>query len=387
MRAGTVIFQTDTTSYANAVKARIVSTDEGGDYIDWRTSTAVSSTGFVSDHGSLSGLADDDHAQYVLADGTRQVEYLQLNASVSTPTYAEGLLFYDNDSHTLGLYSKENDVTLNIGQEQFLLAVNKQGAQINNGQVVYVNGAQGNRPAIYLADATDASTSESTIGIATHNIQINNDGFITIFGLVRDVNTSGYTAGDILWLSETAGAYTGTRPGSPAHAIRLGYVIVAHATEGIILVSIDKGSHLAELHDVYVSSPSDGQTITYVAANSRWENTAPTGGSSGTEVEDTDVDTWDTLIDSFSTSTGDAAWWDYVIKNTNSGTSMRAGTVISVWDSTGGTVEFYDTSTNDIGDTSGVSFLVDMNVSSSEIQLTATTDTDNWTVRVNRRTL
>ena len=66
----TVIFQTSLT-YASAVNGKVVSTDEGDNYVDWRNEdisrTAVSTT----DHGSLSGLGSDDHPQYSLVDGTR----------------------------------------------------------------------------------------------------------------------------------------------------------------------------------------------------------------------------------------------------------------------------------------------------------------------------
>lgn len=66
----TIIYQTKTT-YTNAVKARIVSTDEGDDYIDFRTITLTAGAGGLSDHGNLSGLGDDDHPQYLRTDGTR----------------------------------------------------------------------------------------------------------------------------------------------------------------------------------------------------------------------------------------------------------------------------------------------------------------------------
>lgn len=67
---GTVIYAT-ATGYGNAVKARVVQTAEGGNYIDWRQNVAVGSGGVVTDHGNLSGLSDDDHLQYILAAGTR----------------------------------------------------------------------------------------------------------------------------------------------------------------------------------------------------------------------------------------------------------------------------------------------------------------------------
>ena len=62
----TMIYQTKDT-YANAVNARIRTTDTGDDYIDWRSSAISSSGGSATDHGALSGLGDDDHTQYLLA--------------------------------------------------------------------------------------------------------------------------------------------------------------------------------------------------------------------------------------------------------------------------------------------------------------------------------
>lgn len=68
----TIIFQTKL-SYADPVNARIVSTDEGDDYIDWRNKV-ISRVELSTDvHGNLSGLANDDHTQYLLADGSRDL--------------------------------------------------------------------------------------------------------------------------------------------------------------------------------------------------------------------------------------------------------------------------------------------------------------------------
>ena len=66
----TVIFQTSN-SYSNDVKTRIRSTDTGDDFIDFRTTRGGGVAGSVNDHGSLSGLTDDDHSQYSLVDGSR----------------------------------------------------------------------------------------------------------------------------------------------------------------------------------------------------------------------------------------------------------------------------------------------------------------------------
>jgi hypothetical protein len=58
----TVIFQSN--NYANAVKARVVTTDLDENYVDFRGTQVYTPAGQASDHGLLSGLVDDDHIQY-----------------------------------------------------------------------------------------------------------------------------------------------------------------------------------------------------------------------------------------------------------------------------------------------------------------------------------
>ena len=60
-----VIYQTSN-GYSNTVKSRIRTTDTRDDYIDFRYSFGGGAAGSVNDHGSLSGLDDDDHTQYML---------------------------------------------------------------------------------------------------------------------------------------------------------------------------------------------------------------------------------------------------------------------------------------------------------------------------------
>ena len=87
-----------------------------------------------------------------------------------------------------------------------------------------------------------------------------------------------------------------------------------------------------------------------------------------------DVDTGTETIATVVKANHDAAFFDYVVKN---GTNLRAGTVMAVHDGTN--VEFTDNSTKDIGDTSGVTFSVD--ISGTDLRLRATTTSDNWIIK------
>ena len=97
--------------------------------------------------------------------------------------------------------------------------------------------------------------------------------------------------------------------------------------------------------------------------------------------ENTDIDSAATEdVASFSSTDYDAGFFDYVIK---SGTNIRVGTVIAAHDGTD--VEFTEKTTNDLGDTSGVTLSVIK--SGSDIKLQATTNTDNWEIKTLVRTL
>jgi hypothetical protein len=90
--------------------------------------------------------------------------------------------------------------------------------------------------------------------------------------------------------------------------------------------------------------------------------------------ENTDVDTGTETVASVAIATYTAAFFDFVIKKT---TNVRSGTVYACHDGTN--VEFTETSTNDLGDTSDVTLSVD--ISGDNMRLLATVTSDDWSVK------
>lgn len=68
---GSVVFET-ANGYANVPKARVRSVS-GANYVDFRGTQLYTPAGTATTHSLLSGLANDDHTQYVLADGSRAI--------------------------------------------------------------------------------------------------------------------------------------------------------------------------------------------------------------------------------------------------------------------------------------------------------------------------
>lgn len=154
----------------------------------------------------------------------------------ATPTYSRGRVYFDDTNDCLAFMDSVSGRAVQVGYEVLMLARNNTGVQINNGQVVYINGSTGTNSTLALARANAESTA-MIIGIATHNIAINTVGKIVVFGLANDLDTSAFTDGQEVFLSAaTAGAITTTPPASPNFVVRVGIVERAHPTQGKILV-------------------------------------------------------------------------------------------------------------------------------------------------------
>jgi len=145
-----------------------------------------------------------------------------------------GQLYWDAANVCLSLPLNTN-VTQQIGQEIYVRARNNTGVQINDGQVVFINDAQGNNPTIALANADSINTSE-VIGVATENIADNGTGYVTILGNVNGINTSGFNDGDALYLSATNGTLTNSIPAPPHNTVFVGYALNS-TNNGRIFVS------------------------------------------------------------------------------------------------------------------------------------------------------
>lgn len=206
------------------------------------------------------------------------------NTPTNIPTTAGSLVWNDTDG-TLDLKLKGGNVTLQIGQEEVIRVVNKTATNISlsqsNYQAVRITGAQGQRPKIDLAQATNDVLSAETIGLVTETIANNQEGFITTSGLIRDINTTGslqsetWVDGDVLYLSPTtAGRLTNIKPTAPNHLIVIGYVIHAHITQGTIFVKVDNGYELNELHNVLINGIANNDLLTYESSSQLWKNKA-----------------------------------------------------------------------------------------------------------------
>jgi len=230
-------------------------------------------------------LAVGNTSTNTLNVGGITTDYVQLDTA-ATPTLQPGMFAWNDQEGTADLRLKGGNVTLQVGQETLARVVNKTGADLLESQYKVVRvriasegGSQGQRLAVVLAQGNNDPDSVTTLGLVTENIANNQEGFITIFGNVNGINTTGslqgetWVDGDVLFLSPTTpGALTKVKPVAPNHTVVVGYVLYAHGVNGKIFVKVDNGYELDELHNVKITSVANNDLIQYDSTQQVWKN-------------------------------------------------------------------------------------------------------------------
>lgn len=188
----------------------------------------------------------------ILGLGT-PVDLLQFNVLAGPPAVPQaGDLWWDQADQTLTLHV--DGVSLQIGQEFYTKGVNKTGSTIVDGTPISSDGAQGNRPKILVSSNDDFDLIATYIGLSTEDILNNEEGFVTIFGAVRGIDTSAYAEGAPVYLGVN-GTLTPIRP-STGSIIVVG-IAVNSTSNGTVFV-IYPGQVRTDLFNVMTSAIADG---------------------------------------------------------------------------------------------------------------------------------
>ena len=164
--------------------------------------------------------------------------YTNWSAQSTSPTYTQGLLFYEQANDALTFIDAQSGNDLHLGREVQLLCYNNTGSTIPIGSAVYVNGQHSQFPTIALARANSASTS-NVIGLT--NTAVANNAFVdvVVLGKFSGVNTSSFNSGDTIYLSAaTAGGVTNVAPAYPNLVTVIGYCIYSNPSNGVVEITM-----------------------------------------------------------------------------------------------------------------------------------------------------
>lgn len=240
-----------------------------------RANLEAAKSGANSDITSLSGITG----------GISTPDYIQFDTAAGV-TVGAGQLAWNAADGTLDLGMGYDAVTQQIGLEQYFRI--KASATITDGQCVMYTGAVGASGVLTGAPATGVTNPQYILGVATMNIANNGFGYITSFGLVRGINTTGssvgetWVDGDILYYNPAyTGGLTKVPPTAPLPKVVVASVVNAGSGgSGSLFVRVQGEPDLHNLSDVYAPSPiANGQILIGDGPQSRWEAATLTAGT------------------------------------------------------------------------------------------------------------
>lgn len=193
------------------------------------------------------------------------VSNIQFDTTPASVEQTPGNTFWDAQDRALAYITGLGN-TIQIGQEMFGVGFNKTGETALAGRVVYANGTQGIRPTFDYADARDGAKC-SWVGVVSADTLNNEEGPVTTFGVLHDMDTSAWAPGTKLYVHSTdSGILTDTPPAYPNFRIWVGTVLVQHITQGTMFVAprIDHADGIT-FHDFF--------SITGVTVNNKGKMT------------------------------------------------------------------------------------------------------------------
>ena len=202
------------------------------------------------------------------------IDSIQFNTAANLVTDTPGLLHWNSTDDTLNL-DMPGGVVQQIGQESYAYVRNRTGNTIPNGTAVRFAGAEQNGQARLLVAPMLADGTFPTLyalGVTTQEIADGEDGMVTVWGKVRDVDTSAFNVGDVLYVSPSvAGAFTNVRPTAPDNVIPMAAVLKKDAESGEIQVR--PNYEVQKDYGSFFSNASQPIGNAGVAANVTFSNT------------------------------------------------------------------------------------------------------------------
>jgi hypothetical protein len=238
-------------------------------YVDAQDSLKVDKiTGYSLTKNDLTNAlktAYDNLVTWVSTNGTNLISHL---TNYSNP--------HQTTASQIGAYTttQVDNLLVNVNTNSVRKDTVKLATAINKGQAVYVSSADGTNIVVTKASNTSEATSSKTIGLLETSGATNAIVNVVTDGLLTGLNTSTATIGDPIWLGTNGDLIYSlvNKPFAPSHLVYVGVVTRAHAVNGEILVKVQNGFELKEIHDVAIVSPINEDFLQYETSTSLWKN-------------------------------------------------------------------------------------------------------------------
>jgi len=231
---------------------------------------------------AILGANNDITSMSAITGSIASPTYIQFNTTQTPlPTDATGRLYYNNDDQFQTLsFQMNGDAVQKIGEELYY-RVKCQGS-VTKGQVVSFAGTLGSSGGLIGKAATGLSVDQANyiLGVACETGANNDWVFVTTFGEVRGINTTGgaenWVQGQELYYNPAVtGGLTKTKPNAPNAICMVAAVVHVGSSNGILFVRPTFGSVLGGTDgNVQFGTLNNLDVIQYNSTGQYWQNVA-----------------------------------------------------------------------------------------------------------------
>jgi len=234
---------------------------------------------------AIAGANDNITSMTGITGGISSPDFIQFDTA-ATVTNATGKLYYNAEDQfqTLSFQMNGNQVQ-HIGEELYYRV--KLSSAATKGQVLMFTGTLGASGGLTAAPATGLQPEQAhyILGVAAETGSTNDWVFVTTFGEVKSINTTGgaesWAQGDVLYYNPSVtGGLTKTKPAVPNAICIVAAVVHVGSSNGVLFVRPSFGSVLGGTDgNVNFTSLASGNTLIYDAVAGVWENAFLTDGT------------------------------------------------------------------------------------------------------------
>jgi hypothetical protein len=234
---------------------------------------------------AIAGANDNITSMTGITGGISSPDFIQFDTA-ATVTNATGKLYYNAEDQfqTLSFQMNGNQIQ-HIGEELYYRV--KLSSAATKGQVLMFTGTLGASGGLRAAPATGLQPEQAhyILGVAGETGSTNDWIFVTTFGEVKSINTTGgaetWVQGDVLYYNPSVtGGLTKTKPSVPNAICIVAAVVHVGSSNGVLFVRPSFGSVLGGTDgNVNFTSLASGNTLIYDAVAGVWENAFLTDGT------------------------------------------------------------------------------------------------------------
>ena len=281
--------------------------------------TLAQTASFVTTAQTASYVLNAQTASYVT---TAQTASYVLNAQTASFVTLAQTASYVETAQTASYVLNANNATDLVVQVK-----NTQTSTILKGQVLHSVGVTGENINVITA-SNDSATSMPGFAVANQDISSNAAGQAIISGKIKNIDTSGLTAGSNVYVNLNGG-YTGTKPSGSSLIQNIGVVGKVNATEGeLIILGAGRSNDVPNISPGYIWIGNSDSVATPTATSSIQNVVSSSYASTASYVETAQTASYVTLAQTASYVTT-AQTASYVLNAVSSSYALTASYAVS----------------------------------------------------------